>query len=174
MLDRYVYGDALRLSAEAPVPIILHQKTEYRLGGAANVAANIKALGGIPWLVGLAGKDDSGIQLDDLLRQAGIASAILDSDRQTTLKTRIIANQQQIARIDYEDVTPFSAEVPQRLMECLKSLVPAAGAVVISDYAKGVISRDTISGIVDSKDQRTPLFVDPKVANGTLYTGLSI
>lgn len=175
MLDKYVYGDTLRLSAEASVPIILYQKTEYRLGGAANVAANIKALGGNPLLVGLAGDDDGGAQLNSLLKNSGIQATILDSKRQTTLKTRIIANRQQIARIDDEDTSRLPADVVQALIRHLTTSVADVSAIIISDYAKGIIvNRRILSAVTYGRNSNIPLFIDPKVSNGALYECVDI
>lgn len=172
ILDEYVYGTVDRISPEAPVPIVKLERHEYRLGGAANVAANIRTLGGNPIPIGVLGVDSASVVTRGLLYGLGIDDKFVTDiyDRKTTLKQRIIANGQQIARLDEEtvDVDPTSYALEERI----ERLLPVAGAVIISDYAKGVITPFVLAQVQRlGRKYNTPVFIDPKIRHADLYRG---
>ena len=137
-------GAASRISPEAPVPVVNVSKRRYVAGGAANVAANARAMGAAVWLAGITGVDDSAVRLRERLSEAGIgADALLeDAARPTTTKTRITAAGQQIVRFDEEDFSPLSAALETELRALCQAALMACDVCVISDYAKGVVSDD--------------------------------
>ena len=146
MLDRYIRGTATRLSPEAPVPVVkLSPASEsLHLGGAGNVAANICALGGNPILISVLGQDQDAIDFERTLQSADIHTygLVHTDDRKTTVKTRIIANGHQIARVDAENTDPVTGDSRQRLIRNIRKAASSAAAIVISDYAKGVVTID--------------------------------
>uniref|UniRef100_Q02BL0 RfaE bifunctional protein n=1 Tax=Solibacter usitatus (strain Ellin6076) TaxID=234267 RepID=Q02BL0_SOLUE len=174
ILDRYWWGDASRLSPEAPVPVVRKQRCTLRPGGAANTAANLAALGARPFLVGLVGIDQEAGQLRETLAECGVAadSLIAEPGRQTTSKTRVIASHQQIVRVDEEDTSPISAEAGIRALETITGYLPAAGAVVISDYAKGFLTPSLLAAVIAAAEAAGKrVFVDPKGADFHRYQG---
>lgn len=174
ILDEYVYGTATRLSPEAPVPVIARERSEYRLGGAGNVAANLKALGANVFLASVIGTDDTEHDLPrkkllHAVNELGIEYKIrYDGTRCVTHKVRLIANNQQIARVDKEsthEVDPSNVPV-DAMFECK----PAA--IIISDYAKGVISNTVLTRIrATAAVNGIPVFIDPKIAHKRMYAG---
>ena len=169
MLDEYVTGAVERISPEAPVPVVHAQVTEHRLGGAANVARQIAALGARVTLAGLTGEDDAGARLLRLCQTDGIdARAVLRvAGRQTTRKLRVLGHSQQLLRLDWEDIEPCTSEVTARMIARL-----AAGArpdaIILSDYAKGVLTAEAIVAITRMRGT-APLVVDPKHRDFTRY-----
>jgi len=180
MLDRYLMGSVSRISPEAPVPVVLYQQTEDRLGGAANVALNIKALGGVPLLCTIAGKDAEGAQLvDQILPQYGIESVgvVLSDVRCTTVKTRVLGNNQQMLRIDREDVHPLSPQESADLLTRVDHLLTTRNirVIIFQDYNKGVLSAEVIATIIGwAKKRGIPTAVDPKKANFFAYVGVDL
>ncbi len=180
MLDRYVYGAAHRLSPEAPVPIVSIEYTEHRLGGAGNVSANIRALGGSVALVAAAGADEDGSTLNNALWEHGINPITLypDRNRPTSVKTRVIANNQQVVRLDKEDATALSAHTVSALCDSIYTIFTSpknVNAVVISDYAKGVICPEVLTLTLDlAAANKVPVFLDPKVTHAGLYRGITV
>jgi D-beta-D-heptose 7-phosphate kinase/D-beta-D-heptose 1-phosphate adenosyltransferase len=178
MLDHFVVGQVDRISPEAPVPVVRFDRDEYRLGGAANVANNVAALGGRPSLVGLIGTDQAAMQLKEHLKSAGIADSRLVSDpsRATTRKMRVVTSRnQQVARIDYEGDTEPSGRAAEDLLAAVRSAAVGARAVVLSDYRKGVISPAVIAAAVEAaRTAGAPLLVDPKLAQPEHYRGASL
>ena len=178
MLDHFVVGQVDRISPEAPVPVVRFDRDEYRLGGAANVANNVAALGGRPFLVGLVGTDDSAEQLKDQLRTAGIDSAglVADGSRATTRKVRVVTSRnQQVARIDYERDTEPSGRTAEDLIAAVRNAAIDARALVLSDYRKGVVSPSVIAAAIEaSRAAGAPLLVDPKLAQPEHYRGASL
>ena len=177
MLDRYWWGDVNRISPEAPVPIIRLSRSSYALGGAANVAANVAGLGATPILIGCVGQDpDSEVVLRLLEEQAiSVEHLIKVSDRPTTIKTRIIAHSQQVARVDHEMVGPLSAADETKLMSAIRQQVGDADAVVVSDYAKGVLSEAVVRQTIFVAGERgRPVIVDPKGKNYSKYRGATV
>ncbi|HJW09286.1 MAG TPA: PfkB family carbohydrate kinase, partial [Holophagaceae bacterium] len=149
MLDEYLFGEVNRISPEAPVPIVRVLKERAVLGGAANVAANLKALGAEPVLIGTLQKDAAGERLLALLARQGIdrAGIVLDPTRPTIIKTRVIGQQQQMLRIDREEDGALQASAVADLCERLEQLLPELKALVVSDYAKGVIGPEVMEEV---------------------------
>jgi D-glycero-beta-D-manno-heptose-7-phosphate kinase len=177
MLDQFIWGKVRRISPEAPVPVVEVAKETYHLGGAGNVAANIQALGGIPIPVGLVGEDFAAGQLADLLKTNGIeASGLLAAaGRPTTVKTRIVAHSQQIVRADRESKTPLTSENNTALAAAFLKWLPSAGAVVVSDYDKGVVNRALLTEVLPAaKRARIPVLLDPKVHHADYYKPITL
>lgn len=169
MLDRYLWGSVSRISPEAPVPIVKIERQEDRLGGAANVAKNIASLGGQVTLMGVVGGDYEAGILRDLVDQAGIR-AHLHADKQvrTTVKTRVVAQHQQMLRMDVDGAP--SHEIVAEWMWCdFRSYMASHDVVVLSDYAKGVLN-DANAFIHAAKAAGRPVLVDPKAADWLKYS----
>lgn len=172
MLDRYWFGEVDRISPEAPVPVVRVARKEDRLGGAANVARNVAALGAHVSLLGVVGADEAGNEIRRLLVQEGIASELLtDTTAPTTLKMRVLGRQQQLLRIDFED-HPDRGSL-EGMLERARRLIPEHDIVVLSDYAKGVLTgvEKLISLACDAK---VPVLVDPKGRAYERYRGASM
>ncbi|NCW90338.1 MAG: bifunctional heptose 7-phosphate kinase/heptose 1-phosphate adenyltransferase, partial [Rhodocyclales bacterium] len=136
MLDRYWFGDVDRISPEAPVPVVRIQDIDERLGGAANVARNIAALGVAPMLMGVVGEDEAGRRMHELIQASGITDHVFDdAQAKTTVKLRVIGRQQQLLRADFESQPDH--EVLIEKLDQFKTLLPKVKAVVLSDYGKG-------------------------------------
>ena len=178
MLDHFVVGRVDRISPEAPVPVVRFDRDEYRLGGAANVANNIVALGGTAKLVGLVGADDAAQKLKEHLRTAGIdeRGLVADSTRATTRKMRVVTTRnQQVARIDYEGDAEASGRPADDLVSAVRTSTMGMRAVVLSDYRKGVVSRSVVAAAADAaRNAGAPLLVDPKVLQPEHYQGASV
>jgi rfaE bifunctional protein kinase chain/domain len=177
-LDEYILGDVRRLSPEAPVPILDVEKEDMRLGLAANVAQNVKSLGGEPILVSVVGQDAGADLLVGLFRQTGVdvSHLIVDSKRPTTRKTRVMAKHHHLVRVDREIRHFLSAETEVKVFQRAQELIPKADAVVIEDYAKGVISKNLLQQIVKcAKANGKKVFVDPHQTNsGDFYSGVDL
>ena len=172
MLDRYWHGGTNRISPEAPVPVVKVTKKEDRPGGAGNVALNIASLGGGVTLAGLVGRDEAGEALTSRLRAANVYCDFTHSDEHPTItKLRVISRQQQLLRMDFED--PFDATDAQRLAQQASELVGYMGAVILSDYAKGVLV-DPQQIIKAARAVGVPVFVDPKGTDFTPYRGATL
>ncbi|MFD2720290.1 bifunctional heptose 7-phosphate kinase/heptose 1-phosphate adenyltransferase [Hymenobacter monticola] len=172
MVDAYVWGRATRLSPEAPVPVVHVARTENRLGGAANVALNVQALGATPLLCAVIGTDAGGDQLLQLLHESGLpADGILRSaQRPTTVKQRILAQGQQLLRIDSEVETDLNTDESAQLLSAYDDLLARADVVVFEDYDKGVLSESIITECIARARQRgIPTVVDPKKNNFLAY-----
>ena len=168
MIDKYIWGTVSRISPEAPVPVVEVQKSTSCLGGAGNVEQNLKGLGAAPVLVGVVGDDDEGQWIKRHASES--RGIILDEKRPTTVKTRIIAHQQQIVRTDRERAEPVSRAIEDELLAHIVEALPRAGGVVVSDYQKGVITPRLMRAIVAAARRRhVPLLVDPKVRHFALY-----
>lgn len=170
MLDEYVMGAVERVSPEAPVPVVRVRGTEHRLGGAANVARQVAALGAKVSLVGILGTDAAG---DDLLRLCATSgidthSVVRTAQRRTTRKLRVLGHSQQLLRMDWEDVSPCETAVGERMLEALSTETP--DAVILSDYAKGVLTPQVIAAITH-RAGKAPIVVDPKSRDFTRYRG---
>lgn len=164
MLDRYWFGEVDRISPEAPVPVVRVARREDRLGGAANVARNVVALGARATLVGVLGADEAGRKVRELAGQAGIAERLVDDDTSpTTLKMRVLGRQQQLLRVDFEEGPGESCL--SALRAAVMDLIPEHDIVVLSDYAKGALSH-VEQMIQAGRDAGVPVLVDPK---GHLY-----
>jgi len=172
MLDEFLWGSVSRLSPEAPVPVVRVARQSFHLGGAANVAANVRALGGQAVAVGVVGDDEAGRRLRAALDAPGVEDGLVvaPEPRPTTVKTRIIAHHQQVVRADRELAEDVPAEVEDALLERLRALLPSCTAVVVSDYQKGVVTRGLMKVLVPLARRRgLPVLVDPKVRHFTLY-----
>ncbi len=177
MLDTYINGKVNRLSPEAPVPIIDVINKENRLGGAGNVALNLKALGATPLLVSVIGNDIEGQIVENLLTELGIETmGILTSeDRITTVKTRIIGNKLQIARIDQEIKSLLTAKDNERLIGTLSNIIANCDAIIFEDYDKGVLCIDNIKAIIEmAKKNKKIIAVDPKFNNFNFYKNVDL
>jgi len=176
MLDEFVWGRVARISPEAPVPVVEVQRQTDHLGGAANVAGNVCALGGRATLVGVVGQDDTARRVRARLAAQGIEEALVeDGLRPTTLKTRIVAHQQQIVRADRESSDAVPRAVERALLARLREALPGAGALLVSDYQKGVVTRGLMQGLRRLAAERgLPLLVDPKVRHFAFYRGATL
>ena len=178
MLDHFLFGRVDRISPEAPVPVVRYQRDEYRIGGAGNVAYNVRALGGEAAIVALVGADDAADRLRAELSAAGIEAGglIVDRGRPTTRKVRVVTSRnQQVTRIDYEgDDEPEPASV-EALRAAVTRAIAGAHAVVLSDYRKGVVVPPIIAAAVDAATaRRLPLLVDPKIPQPERYRGATV
>lgn len=172
MLDRYWFGEVERISPEAPVPVVRVVKREDRLGGAANVARNIVALGAKATLVGLVGQDEAAQRMHALLTEAGIeAHLIADSAHPTTLKMRVLGKQQQLLRIDFEEKPTPS--LLKSLSDHVEKLLAVHDVVVLSDYAKGALAQVEVL-IELARKKGLPILVDPKGTDYQRYRGATL
>ena len=174
ILDRYWWGEASRLSPEAPVPVVRKQRSTVRPGGAANTAANLAALGATPHLIGLVGTDRESAELQTALLESGVAVDFLiaENARPTTTKTRVIASHQQIVRVDEEDVAPLPGEAEDRARGVIAGCLEWATAVVVSDYAKGFLTPSLLNFVSAAAGRAGKrVFVDPKGADYNRYQG---
>jgi D-glycero-beta-D-manno-heptose-7-phosphate kinase len=178
MLDQFLIGRVSRISPEAPVPIVQFGREENRIGGAANVAHNVLALGGRADLVGLVGRDRAAGTLVDALRYSGLGTGGLveDAGRPTTTKVRVVTDRhQQVARVDYEQDSEASGAIEDALVAHTTSLAAGAGAIVISDYLKGCVTRRLVSELVGvARSRGIRLLVDPKIPHIDYYVGASL
>ncbi len=177
MLDSYVYGQVNRISPEAPVPIVHVKNREERLGGAANVALNVAALGAAPMICSVVGSDLEGRTLERLFLQSGISTAgiVRSPKRPTTVKHRILAASQHLLRIDSEIDTPISDEETEKLSALVKKMLPEIHAVIFEDYDKGVLHTQLISWtLAEARKYGVPTVVDPKKRNFWSYSGANL
>ncbi len=178
MLDRFLIGRVSRMSPEAPVPVVVYDHDEYRLGGAANVAHNVRALGASVDLIGVVGADESGARLQAELAVRGIHSSglITDSDRRTTTKMRVVTERnQQVARIDYESDHDAKSEVEEALMAQVAARARSAQVILVSDYQKGAITRQSMAQLVSfAHTNGLPVIVDPKVPHIDYYADATL
>ena len=176
MLDRYLHGVAERISPEAPVPVLHVRRSSVRPGGAANVAVNVAALGGVPRLLGVVGRDPAADQLQAALAEEGVASSALLSTPAvpTTTKTRLLAGHHQVARFD-EEQPLADKEARTTLAARSRALVRDVRVAILSDYAKGVCDADVCRAVIDEgRRSGTIVIVDPKDADFTKYAGASV
>ena len=178
MLDTFIVGRVTRISPEAPVPVVAFDHQTHRIGGAANVAHNITALGGHATLVAVMGQDDNGKTLMQGCRDAGIEAGFIatDSERVTTTKVRIVTERnQQVARVDYEIDAEISGDIEQGIVGAVRTHVGGASAVIVSDYLKGCVTKRVMEAAVDVARQRgIPLLVDPKIPHIDYYAGATV
>ena len=178
MLDQFVIGRVSRISPEAPVPVVEHDHDEYRIGGAGNVAHNVRALGGRVELVGLVGRDDAAGRLrgEMLLAGMGVDGLVADPARPTTTKQRIVTTRnQQVARVDFESDAEAAGEVEAALIERARRAIAHADAVVVSDYLKGAVTRGLVAAVVEGARSRgIPVLVDPKIPHIDYYAGATV
>jgi len=178
MVDHYVWGNVSRISPEAPVPVVNVTRESFLLGAAANVVNNIHTLGGNVSLCGVIGHDDAGKQLQHMLRSSGIPTdgLIVEPDRRTTIKTRVIAHQQQVVRFDRESKEGIGRETHRNILARVNALAgEGLDAIVISDYCKGVVTKDVVRDIVRLARKRGIIVaVDPKISHFGIYSGVTI
>jgi len=182
ILDRYIWGRVDRISPEAPVPVVDVRRVEDRLGGAANVAHNLRAIGAKVSLCGFIGDDDEGKQVLALLEKEGIEKegVMVDRGRPTSLKTRVIASRQQIVRIDREKKEGLGAAMREGFAAFVQTHLAGARGIVVSDYGKGVISEPLIRKLAEARAQgllkinERPLVLDPHPANYSIYRDIPI
>ncbi|MEP7234331.1 MAG: D-glycero-beta-D-manno-heptose-7-phosphate kinase [Ignavibacteriota bacterium] len=177
MLDRYLFGTVSRMSPEAPVPILDIHNDEWRLGGAANVANNIHALGAEALLVGVVGDDSKGSRVRNMLSELGLSSEgiISDPDRPTTIKTRVVAASQQMLRVDHEMKHNISATTEDAIFSLIESRGESLDGIILEDYNKGVLSPKLIRRLIEFAGKKgIPVFVDPKHDNFFEYKTVSV
>jgi rfaE bifunctional protein kinase chain/domain len=171
MIDEWIWGDVTRISPEAPVPVVAVRDHSFTLGGAGNVANNLRALGARVSFVGGIGKDAEGARIRAMFDDLGVDARglVTLSDRPTTRKTRIVAHNQQVVRADWESVTALRDEDRARVADAVRAAIRDADAVVLSDYAKGLFSRE----IVDAALGAPVVVADPKPQNVALFAGVT-
>jgi len=177
MVDHFIWGKVSRISPEAPVPVVDVQKDSVLLGGCANVLNSIFAMGGKVFVTGVVGDDNVGSMLLSQLRERKIETEgiIIERGRPTTLKTRIVAHGQQVVRFDKESRKPIPPESVQKILNYVKSLRERVNTVIVSDYNKGVVSKELMEGIKNAlKDSGISICVDPKQNDFALYDGAYI
>jgi D-glycero-beta-D-manno-heptose-7-phosphate kinase len=176
ILDRYIFGKVSRISPEAPVPVVDVVKESYLLGGASNVANNIIALGGKATVAGVIGKDRAGDVVRELMAGCSITmDAVIVDNRPTTVKSRVIAHNQQIVRFDREDRRKLEGKSLLSFLGIIRKALPLYDAVIISDYKKGVVSASLVKEVVKyAKQNKTFVAVDPKVGHFHLYKDVSL
>jgi rfaE bifunctional protein kinase chain/domain len=177
MLDSYWWGKVERISPEAPVPVVSVNKREYRLGGAANVALNLRHLGASPVLCSVIGRDMEGEIFLRLLEEEGISAdgITFSEERPTTVKTRVLGNKSQLLRIDSEEDRPLKSDETFKLTERIKSLLKEANLLLFEDYDKGVITEYLISETIqEAGNYKVPIAVDPKKRNFLNYKGATL
>jgi D-beta-D-heptose 7-phosphate kinase/D-beta-D-heptose 1-phosphate adenosyltransferase len=178
MLDRFVIGRVSRMSPEAPVPVVVFDHEEFRLGGAANVAHNLRTLGAAVDLIGVIGDDDAGAQLKNELAARGLHSTglITDPERRTTTKVRVVTTRnQQVARIDYESDHDAGVAIEDALAAQIDMRARAAQVVLVSDYQKGVVTRRSMAHVTGfGQANGIPVVVDPKVPHIDYYAGATL
>jgi D-beta-D-heptose 7-phosphate kinase/D-beta-D-heptose 1-phosphate adenosyltransferase len=171
MLDEFVWGDVTRISPEAPVPVVDVRRESMHLGGAANVLANLVALGARGAVVGVVGNDGAGRKLQTGLRDLGVQDQylVVDESRPSTTKTRIIAHSQLVVRADRESRNPVTGKLEEKIVSCLKEALKQADAFVVSDYDKGVVTPSILREILPVAYEQVPVLVDPKLRNFNAY-----
>ena len=177
MLDQFLWGRVKRISPEAPVPVVEFETESFMPGGAANVARNLTVLNAGVELIGLVGKDDSARKIRALLKQDGVGSGglLAEASRMTTRKSRVIAHQQQVVRIDRETKSTADARTTRRLLAAVEKEIDGARAIIVGDYSKGVVTQELLAGL---RELCVPLgiwlSVDPKPAHHLDLSGLSL
>lgn len=177
MVDKFIVGRVSRISPEAPVPVVAFDHDLHRMGGAANVASNIVALGGQATIVAVTGRDEAAATLTEACREAGIApSLVSDASRGTTIKVRVVTDRnQQVARIDYEVDDEIAGEAESRVIAEIGKHAPRARAIVVSDYLKGCVTRPVVQAALAAAARHgVPLLVDPKIPHLSYYAGASV
>lgn len=176
ILDEFVWGRVRRISPEAPVPVVEIEAESERLGGAANVALNVAALGGRPQLIGIVGDDLRGRHFLERMEEAGLdrSGVVRVSGRRTTTKTRVVAHHQQVCRTDREDCTELGSPHRKELLDCVVGAGSEVQGIIVSDYAKGVVSDELLPELSRSMPRGTLIAVDPKSRDFSRYSGCSL
>lgn len=178
MLDEFFWGDVTRISPEAPVPVVDIRRESTHLGGAANVVANLVALGAKACVIGVVGNDSAGERLRSSLQEASALQTddylVVDETRPSTTKTRIIAHSQLVVRADREQRTPVNGSLEIRIVDSLKLALEDADAFVVSDYDKGVVTPSILAQVLPLAYRRVPVLIDPKIRNFSHYHPASL
>jgi len=177
MLDEFLWGRVSRISPEAPVPVVEVTRQSFHVGGAGNVAANVRALGGDAALVGLVGDDAAGASVASALRDAGVVPHLVVSGggRPTTVKTRIVAHHQQVVRADREQAGDVEGAAGAAIIETLRAALTGCDVLVVSDYQKGVVTPELLRRALPlARRRRIPVLVDPKLRHFRLYRGVTV
>jgi len=177
MLDHYIYGRVSRISPEAPVPVVEVTHEKFNPGGAANVAGNISCMGGSPILVGVVGTDNYSEKFIELIKKIGIDTSgiVRDVERPTTVKTRVVAEHQQVVRIDNENTSLINKYIKNSIMEIIKENIKSVQAIIFEDYDKGTIDNELIEFVVNlAKDYGKIVTSDPKYRNLKHYKGITL
>lgn len=177
MMDRFIWGKVSRISPEAPVPVVVVEKETFLLGGAANVVNNVHSLGGKVALCGVVGDDEMGQRIIKELTEMGIGinGVFMEQGRQTTVKTRVVAHQQQLVRIDRETTDPTKVFTLRNLSEFLKVNIDGFDGIILSDYGKGLLTRELIRiTIRRAREAKKFILVDPKQKNFFFYKGATV
>ncbi|MGV3723289.1 MAG: bifunctional heptose 7-phosphate kinase/heptose 1-phosphate adenyltransferase [Actinomycetota bacterium] len=177
MLDEYIWGRVDRISPEAPVMVVQQVDTTCAAGGASNVAVNIVAMGGAASIVSVVGNDPMADRLRGELSRQGVSHSgvISDPERPTTIKTRIVAHNQQVVRVDRETRTPLSAAVTAALVDAVRAGMSTTDAILFSDYSKGVLTEELVAAVLGlARENGVPTFANPKPASIRQYRGVSL
>lgn len=177
MLDKYVFGDVSRISPEAPVQVVDVLREGYVPGGAANVANNIAALGGRAFMAGLIGRDESGERLISELegRDIDTKGILVDKERPTIQKVRVLGRNQQLLRIDFEEIKSIENDMREGMRDYIEGVMSDMDVVVVSDYAKGMVTKDLMRNIVElCRVHKKMLIIDPKPQHKSYYGGASL
>lgn len=177
MLDRFIYGSVDRISPEAPIPVLRIQRETITLGGAGNVVRNLAALGAEVDCIGVAGQDSASYDLAQLFTELPQVTPLVlpDASRPTTLKVRCIGGSQQLLRADREVNTPISAALQQQILDRIKATLPTTDVIILSDYAKGVLTETLVPQIIAmARAAKKPVLIDPKGRDFARYRGASI
>lgn len=177
MFDRFVYGDVKRISPESPVPVLTIAREENMLGGAGNVVANLAGLKARPFVISVIGNDQEGEIVRDKLKDLGQTDAglIVSQERPTIIKTRFLASNQQLLRADVEKTHPIPQDIQDRAIEVVRSHIDDMGAIIISDYGKGMLQDALIQAIIElARAKSIPILVDPKGSDYSRYRGASV
>jgi D-glycero-beta-D-manno-heptose-7-phosphate kinase len=177
MLDSFIWGEVSRISPEAPVPVVEVREESQLLGGSANVAHNVASLGGKAAVAGVIGDDHAGRLLLRLFEEISVSTygLVSEDDRPTTVKTRIIARHQQVVRFDREWRASLKGDTVNRILSCIRESLPNLDGIIVSDYAKGVVTREFLDALRRIISRSTvPVVVDPKVQHADLYRSFTM
>lgn len=176
MLDQFVWGNVERISPEAPVPIVNVERESSGLGGAGNVVNNVRSMGAEAMALGVIGEDSAGKKIRELLKERGVEDdTLLQSARPTTVKTRIIAHQQQVVRVDREERSAVEEPVESQIAKAFLEILPQVDAVIISDYSKGTLTPALLLKLLPAaKSQRKLVCLDPKIRHFAAYTPVTV
>ncbi|MBI5190044.1 MAG: D-glycero-beta-D-manno-heptose-7-phosphate kinase [Nitrospirae bacterium] len=177
MLDHFIWGRVTRISPEAPVPVVDISNESLMLGGAANVLNNIISLGGRAHICGVVGHDEMGRRLVHELRVLSVETSgvVVDESRPTTIKTRVIAHNQQVVRFDRESKGEIASDTENLILDYVKKEAGSISGIIVSDYAKGVITKRLVKGLVKVADEyHIPIMADPKVSHFDYYKGVTV
>ncbi|MCA9003550.1 MAG: bifunctional heptose 7-phosphate kinase/heptose 1-phosphate adenyltransferase, partial [Planctomycetes bacterium] len=177
IMDRYMIGDVSRISPEAPIPVLAVKSNELRLGGAGNVAANLMAMEAQVEVVGVVGDDGLGRAMREMFDGLGatVHGLVVDPDRPTIEKTRMMSGVQQMLRVDREELQPIPGAVEEQVLEAASRAIQNADCVVLSDYGKGLLTKRVLAHVIaTARGRGIPVLVDPKGSDFTKYRGATL